>query len=77
MKGILHQNIYDATTNPQPLPVQVRMLIFKDKFNKAGQPAAVSLDLFQTGSTAVGPQNDLVDIILMSIRTVIRFIMIR
>ena len=77
VKGILHQNIYDAVTNPQPLPVQVRMLIFKDKFNKSGQPAAVALDLFQTGSTAIGPQNDLVDIILMSIRTVTRFIMIR
>lgn len=64
VKGILHQNIYDATTNPQPLPVQVRMLIFKDKFNKAGQPAAVALDLFQTGSTAIGPTNDLADMML-------------
>lgn len=64
VKGILHQNIYDAGTNGIPLPVQVRMLIFKDKFNKAGQPAAVSLDLFQTGSTSIGPTNDLVDMIL-------------
>lgn len=61
IKGILHQNTYDATTNSQPQPVQVRMLIFKDKFNKSGQPAAVALDLFQTGSTAVGPANDLAD----------------
>lgn len=63
VKGILHQNAYSAT-NLQPLPVQVRMLIFKDKFNKSGQPAAVALDLFQTGSTSIGPQNDLVDQIL-------------
>lgn len=64
VKGILHQNTYDAATNPQPLPVQVRMLIFKDKFNKAQQPAAVALDLFQTGSTAIGPTNDLADMML-------------
>lgn len=64
VKGILHQNTYDLTTNPIPLPLQVRMLIFKDKFNKSGQPSAVALDLFQTGSTSVGPQNDLVDQIL-------------
>lgn len=60
VKGIIHQNGYSAT-NPQPQPVQVRMLIFKDKFNPAAQPAAVALDLFQTGSTAVGPANDLAD----------------
>jgi len=64
VKGILHQNPFDAVTNNQPLPLQVRMLIFKDKFNKSGQPAAVSLDLFQTGSTAIGPTNDLADIML-------------
>lgn len=61
VKGILHQNIFDSTTNPQPLPCHVRMLIFKDKFNKSGQPAAVSLDLYQAGSTTSGPVNDLVD----------------
>lgn len=64
VKGILHQNLFSSTTNNQPLPVQVRMLIFKDKFNKSGQPAAVSLDLFQTGSTAIGPTNDLADMML-------------
>lgn len=64
IKGILHQNIYNATTNPQPQPVEVRMLIFKDKFNPSAQPAAVALDLFQTGSTAAGPANDLADMML-------------
>lgn len=64
VKGILHQNAYNASNNVQPVPVQIRMLIFKDKFNKSGQPSAVSLDLFQTGSTSIGPANDLADIIL-------------
>lgn len=64
LDGIMHYLPYDATTNVQPMPTQVRMLIFKDKFNKSGQPASVALDLFQAGSTNIGPQNDLVDMIL-------------
>lgn len=36
VKGILHQNGYNAANNVQPVPVQMRMLIFKDKFNKSG-----------------------------------------
>lgn len=64
VRGIINPTVYDGTTNTQPMPTQIRMLIFKDKFNKTGQPAAVALDLFNTGSTSVGPQNDLVDMIL-------------
>lgn len=64
VKGIIHPNEYNASTNAEPQPYQIRMLIFKDKFNPTGQPAAPSLDLFQSGSTSIGPQNDLVDMIL-------------
>ena len=64
VKGVLHPTIYDAATNNQPLPFEVRMLLFKDKFNKSSQPSAVNLDLFQNGSSVLAPQNDLVDMIL-------------
>lgn len=64
VKGILHPTDYNATTNPQPLPFSVRMLIFKDKFNKSSQPSAVGIDLFQNGSTVLPPQNDLADMVL-------------
>lgn len=64
VKGVLHILAYDAATNINPLPTEVRMFIFKDKFNRTGQPPAPALDLFQTGSTSIGPQNDLVDMIL-------------
>jgi len=64
VRGIIHPTIFDGTTNPQPLPFQVRMLLFKDKFNRSSQPSAVSIDLFQNGSTVLPPQNDLVDMLL-------------
>lgn len=64
VKGVIHPLPYDATTNINPLPTEIRMVIFKDKFNRTGQPASVALDFFQTGSTSVGPQNDLADTIL-------------
>lgn len=64
VRGVLHILSYDVATNINPLPTEVRMFIFKDKFNRTGQPSAVALDLFQTGSTSIGPQNDLVDTIL-------------
>lgn len=64
VKGIIHPNIQDPTTNIQPLPIQIRMILFKDKFNKSSQPSAVGIDLFQNGSTVLPPQNDLCDMIL-------------
>lgn len=64
VKGIIHPTIHDNVTNPLPQPMQIRMLIFKDKFRPTTQPSALSLDLFQTGSSSIGPQNDLVDCIL-------------
>lgn len=64
VRGILHPTIFDAATNPQPLPFEVRMLLFKDKFFRSGQPSAVAIDLFQNGSSVLPPQNDLVDMLL-------------
>lgn len=64
VKGIIHPSAYNASTNPNPAPYQIRMLIFKDKFAPTSQPAAVALDLFQSGSTSIPPQNDLADCIL-------------
>ena len=40
------------------------MILFKDKFNKSSQPSAVGIDLFQSGSTVLPPQNDLADMVL-------------
>ena len=64
VKGIIHPNIQDAATNIQPLPISIRMILFKDKFNKSSQPSAVGIDLFQSGSTVLPPQNDLADMVL-------------
>lgn len=64
VKGIIHALPYNATSNLKPSPVQIRMLLFKDKFKSTEQPAALALDLFQTGSTSIGPQDDLVDMVL-------------
>ena len=64
VRGIIHPNAYDAVTNPQPIPIEIRMILFKDKFFRSGQPSAVALDLFQNGSTVLPPQNDLADMIL-------------
>lgn len=64
VKGIIHPSIFDPSVNLQPLPIQIRMIIFKDKFNRTSQPPAVALDLFQQGSSFLAPQNDLVDMIL-------------
>lgn len=64
VRGVMHIMPYDASVNSQPIPTEVRMLIFKDKFNRTSRPSAVAIDLFQQGSTSIGPQNDLVDMIL-------------
>lgn len=64
VRGILHPTSFEATTNNQPLPYEVRMVLFKDKFFRSGQPSAVAIDLFQNGSTILPPQNDLVDMLL-------------
>lgn len=63
-KGIISPMQFDATTNGQPSPMQIRMILLKDKFRATSQPAAIGLDLFQSGSTSLGPSNDLVDQIM-------------
>jgi len=61
-KGTLVPQPYDATFNPQPLPVQVKMWIFYDKKFPTDVPnPTVSNDFFQNGSSATGFSNDLID----------------
>jgi len=64
VKGIIFPMPTNEVTNPSPVPLQIRMLIFKDKYRATAQPAAINLDLFQTGSTSIGPADNLVDMIL-------------
>jgi hypothetical protein len=60
-RGTLHPNLYNATTNPQPVPLQVVMWFFYDKENPQTVPAPLT-DFFQFGGTVSAMQNDLVDL---------------
>ena len=61
-KGTLVPTEYDATFNPAPQPVQIKMWIFYDKTNPDDLPNPQAAgDFFQNGSTTKGFQNDLVD----------------
>lgn len=62
-KGTLVPIAYDATVNPTPTPLQVKMFLFYDKLaapNDAITPKA-SNDFFQNGNSSTGFHNDLVD----------------
>lgn len=59
-KGTLVPTQYNATTNANPRPAQVKMVIFYDRTDPTALPA-VSTNFFQDGSTTKGFQNDLVD----------------
>lgn len=63
-RGIIHANPYDATTNPAMIPVQIRMVVYRDKTLPTAQPPDARTDLFQQGSVTLGLQNDLADMIL-------------
>lgn len=60
-KGTLTPNPYNATTNPDPRPLQVKMWIFYDKTDPTAVPNPVGNPFFQDGSSVVGFANDLVD----------------
>lgn len=49
-----------SETNPNPKPLQIRMIIFYDKESPNSVPN-VSSDLYQLGGSESGPRNDLVD----------------
>lgn len=59
-KGTITPLPYDATSNPNPRPLQLKMVIFYDKSNPTFLPSVFS-DFFQNGSSSIGFQNDLVD----------------
>jgi len=61
-KGTIVPLPYDATFNPVPMPVQVKLVIFYDKLDPMTQPnPTYHGDYFQNGSGVKGFANDLVD----------------
>jgi len=61
-KGTLVPLAYEATFNPVPMPVQIRMVIFYDKLDPMTVPNPTAAnDFFQNGSGVKGFANDLVD----------------
>jgi len=60
-RGTMHPNVYDATTNPGPAPLQVVMWFFYDKENPQTVPNPTS-DFLQFGGAVQSMQNDLVDL---------------
>jgi len=65
LKAIFVPTPYNATTNPTPLPMQIRCVIFYDKEAPTTVPSPASLgDIFQFGNTSQGFQDDLLDMVL-------------
>lgn len=67
-RGIMAPNPYNATSNPAPNPIMVRMLILSTKRNVAGQSIAdiyniCNNTLFANGSTSLGMLGTLYDVI--------------
>lgn len=61
IKGTFVPYGYEATYNPTPEPMQIKMWVFYDKTTPTTQPTPY-LDFFQSGNTTTGFQNDLVDL---------------
>lgn len=61
LKGTLTPLPYDGTTNAQPQPVQVRLVLFYDKQNPSGEPQP-STNFFQYAGANQGFLNDLTDL---------------
>lgn len=62
-KGTLIPAAYNATTNPYPTPLQVKMYLFYDKRFPTYIPTpATNEDFFQYNNTSTGFSNDLVDL---------------
>lgn len=63
IKGTLVANQYDAQANPNPCPVQIRMVLFYKKETPTVIPTpAQSADILDLNNTAQGFHNDLVDL---------------
>lgn len=59
-KGDICMNPYDATTNTNPIPQMVKLVIFYDRVDPTALPA-ISTNFFQNGNSNTGFNNDLVD----------------
>lgn len=67
MKGVITPLPYDVTTNPNPRPVQLKMVIFYDRVDPMAMPnpfAGGAAGPFQGGGATNAFQNDLVDMVL-------------
>lgn len=60
-KGTVVPLPYEATTNPQPVPMQVKMVIFYDKTTPTQEPQPAS-NMFQMQGANAGFYNDLTDL---------------
>ena len=62
VSGVIIANPYNATTNPTPAPVQVKVWFFYDKeeWNAVPTPQTAG-DFLQFGNTSLGLQNQLYD----------------
>jgi len=61
-KGTFNPTSYDAITNPNPQPNQIKMWIFYDKTDVTAVPTPLSSnDFFQDGSTSRSFSSDLAD----------------
>lgn len=60
IKGTIHANQYNVTTNPTPCPMHVIFWILIDKTEPVSIPAPTT-DFLQLGSTTTSLQNDLMD----------------
>jgi hypothetical protein len=69
--GVLTQELYNATNYPQPKPQLVRMWIYKKKQNGTSDPKIADItngttgQFFEYGTTAIGMQGNLFDMIRM------------
>jgi len=62
-KGTLTPLPYDATTNPNPAPTQIKMFIFYDKRDPVNYPTPMlNADFFQFNNSAKGFANNLTDL---------------
>lgn len=60
MRGTITPLCWNTTTNPNPRPLQVKMVFFYDKSDPNALPA-VGTNFFQDGNSFKGFQDDLVD----------------
>lgn len=61
MKGTVWPRAYNATDNPYPQPIQIKMWLFYQRDEPTALPSPYT-DFFQYNNTTSGFQNDLIDL---------------